>query len=163
MDVEGIYRKSGGTGQVNQIRAGFERDNDFDISDPDLDIHAVTSALKQFLRKLPTPLISYDVYDMLLDCARIEDQKARAQPMKEAINQLPKSHKDCLEFLVFHLAKVMAHEKHNLMTPLNLAVVFAPTIMRPESIEREMTDMQLQRVAVQSILEMNQIIFGYDE
>ena len=115
MDVEGIYRKSGGTGQVNQIRAGFERDNDFDISDPDLDIHAVTSALKQFLRKLPTPLISYDVYDMLLDCARIEDQKARAQPMKEAINQLPKSHKDCLEFLVFHLAKVMAHEKHNLV------------------------------------------------
>jgi hypothetical protein len=48
------------------------------------------------------------------------------------------------------------------MTPLNLAVVFAPTIMRPLSIEREMSDMQLQRVAVQSILEMNQIIFGYE-
>jgi hypothetical protein len=48
------------------------------------------------------------------------------------------------------------------MTPLNLAVVFAPTIMRPQSIEREMQDMQLQRVTVQSILEMNQIIFGYD-
>ncbi|KIW09040.1 hypothetical protein, variant [Verruconis gallopava] len=162
MDVEGIYRKSGGTGQVNQIRAGFEKDVDYDISDPDLDIHAVTSALKQYLRKLPTPLITYDVYEHLLECARIEDQKARAQPMKAAINALPKSHKDCLEFLVFHLAKVMAHEKHNLMTPLNLAVVFAPTIMRPVSIEREMSDMQLQRIAVQSILEMNQVIFGYD-
>jgi hypothetical protein len=116
MDVEGIYRKSGGTGQVNQIRAGFEKDNDYDISDPDLDIHAITSALKQYLRKLPTPLISYDVYELLLDCARIEEQKARAQPMKEAINALPKSHKDCLEFLVFHLAKVMAHEKNNLVS-----------------------------------------------
>jgi hypothetical protein len=182
MDVEGVYRKSGGTGQVNQIRAGFEKDNDFDISDPDLDIHAVTSALKQYLRKLPTPLISYDVYEQILDCARIEDQKARGPPLKEAINNLPKSHKDCLEFLVFHLAKVMAQEKYNLvslssllcfgtsnvltyrkqMTPLNLAVVFAPTIMRPLSIEREMSDMQLQRVAVQSILEMNEIIFGYE-
>lgn len=120
MDVEGIYRKSGGTGQVNQIRAGFERDNDFDISDPELDIHAVTSALKQFLRKLPMPLISYDVYEDLLDCARIEDQRARAQPMKEAIQGLPKAHRDCLEFLMFHLAKVMAQEKQNLVGSLLL-------------------------------------------
>ena len=46
------------------------------------------------------------------------------------------------------------------MTSLNLAVVFAPTIMRPQSIEREMTDMQSQRTAVQNLLENNQIIFG---
>jgi hypothetical protein len=130
MDVEGIYRKSGGTGQVNQIRAGFEKDNDFDISDPDLDIHAVTSALKQYLRKLPVPLVSYDVYEQVLDCARIEEQKARAQPMKEAINNLPKSHKDCLEFLVFHLAKVMAHEKHNLVSSLIFLFAF-PSKSRP--------------------------------
>lgn len=45
------------------------------------------------------------------------------------------------------------------MTPLNLAVVFAPTIMRPASIEREMTDMQIQRQAVQSLLELNKVIF----
>ena len=49
------------------------------------------------------------------------------------------------------------------MTSLNLAVVFAPTIMRPESIEREMTDMQAQRMAVQSLLENNTIIFGDSE
>lgn len=49
------------------------------------------------------------------------------------------------------------------MTSLNLAVVFAPTIMRPESIEREMTDMQAQRMAVQTLLENNTIIFGDDD
>lgn len=46
------------------------------------------------------------------------------------------------------------------MTSLNLAVVFAPTIMRPRSIEREMTDMQAQRNAVQSLLEMHKTVFG---
>ena len=46
------------------------------------------------------------------------------------------------------------------MTPLNLAVVFAPTIMRPQSIEREMSDMQTQRNAVQSMLEHSKIIFS---
>ena len=31
MDVEGIYRKSGGTSQVNQVRSGFETDTEHDI------------------------------------------------------------------------------------------------------------------------------------
>lgn len=68
--MEGIYRKSGGSGQVNTVRAGFEKNGDYDISDPDLDIHAVTSALKQYFRRLPVPLISFDVYDQFLDAGR---------------------------------------------------------------------------------------------
>jgi hypothetical protein len=46
------------------------------------------------------------------------------------------------------------------MTSLNLAVVFAPTIMRPHSIEREITDMTAQRLAVQCMLEHARIVFG---
>jgi len=46
------------------------------------------------------------------------------------------------------------------MTSLNLAVVFAPTIMRPQTIEREMSDMTAQRTAVQCMLEHSQIVFG---
>ena len=46
------------------------------------------------------------------------------------------------------------------MTSLNLAVVFAPTVMRPETVEKEMSDMQAQRVAVQCLLDMNQAIFA---
>lgn len=48
------------------------------------------------------------------------------------------------------------------MTSLNLAVVFAPTIMRPVSVEQEMQDMQAQRTVVQSILENNKSIFVVD-
>jgi hypothetical protein len=70
MDVEGVYRKSGGTSQVNQVRSGFEADNDHDISDPDLDIHAVTSAMKNYFRRLPVPLITFDVYDQFLEAGR---------------------------------------------------------------------------------------------
>jgi hypothetical protein len=116
MDVEGIYRKSGGSGQVNGVKAGFEKNDDYDISDPELEIHAVTSCLKQYFRRLPVPLITFDVYDLVLDAARIEDREKRAKTMRDALEKLPKAHRDCLEFLIFHLARVTSHERDNLVS-----------------------------------------------
>ncbi|KAF1836456.1 RhoGAP-domain-containing protein [Decorospora gaudefroyi] len=162
MDVEGIYRKSGGTSQVNQVRSGFEADNDHDISDPDLDIHAVTSALKNYFRRLPVPLVTYDVYDQFLEAGQLEDPNAQAKALLAAVNEIPKAHRDTLQFLVFHLSRVIQHASDNLMTPLNVAVVFAPTIMRPMDIQRELTDVQQQRVAVQALLENYKTVFGED-
>ena len=46
------------------------------------------------------------------------------------------------------------------MTPKNLAVVFAPTIMRDHSLEREMTDMHSKNNAVQFVIENSHEIFG---
>jgi hypothetical protein len=46
------------------------------------------------------------------------------------------------------------------MTPKNIAVVFAPTIMRDTSLEREMTDMQARNDAVQFIIENSYEIFS---
>lgn len=45
------------------------------------------------------------------------------------------------------------------MTPKNLAVVFAPTIMFERSIEREMTDMHAKNLAVQFVIENSRHIF----
>ena len=163
MDVEGIYRKSGGNSQTQYVKEGFEHSNDFDISDPDLDINAVTSALKQYFRKLPTPLITYPVYDKLLESTTINDDFKRIAAMRAAINDLPIRHRDCLEFLVFHLARVVERERENLMTSLNVAVVFAPTIMRPESLTREMSDTQAKNQSVQFLIEnCHEVFMGED-
>ncbi|KAI9831778.1 MAG: hypothetical protein M1819_004675 [Sarea resinae] len=162
MDAEGIYRKSGGASQVKVVTEGFEKTDDYDISDPDLDIHAVTSALKSYFHKLPTPLITYEVYDKILDSTLIADADKRALALRTAILDLPRRHRDCLEFLVFHLARVTDRVKDNKMSPLNLAVVFAPTIMRPRTIEREMTDIQPKQQAVQFIIENNKMIFAVE-
>ena len=132
MDVEGIYRKSGGTSQVNQVRGGFETDNEHDISDPDLDIHSVTSALKNYFRRLPVPLITFDVYDQFLEAGRkytvntgiaapandlseIEDLEVKSKALIAAINEIPKAHRDTLQFLVFHLSRVIQHANENLV------------------------------------------------
>lgn len=159
MDAEGIYRKSGGSGQVKMIQEGFEKMEDFDISDPSIDIASVTSVLKQYFRKLPTPLLTFDVYDRVLESASINDPEERCAHLRKTVNMLPQKHRDCLEFLMFHLARVASREPENLMSPKNLAVVFAPTIMRDHSLEREMTDMQAKNLAVQFMVENSHDIF----
>lgn len=181
MDMEGIYRKSGGSGQVKTIQQGFDKEGSYDISDPDLDIHAVTSALKQYFRKLPNPLITYEAYDGILHAGQTVDKEKQGVAMKAALDALPQAHHDVLEYLIQHLCRVVKMESENLvcspcllcsfvllltlylqMTPLNLSVVFAPTIMRPLSIEREMSDMQAQRMAVQALLEHADSVFDSD-
>ena len=174
MDVEGIYRKSGGSAQTQLVKEGFEVafENGFDISDPDLDINAITSCLKQYFRKLPTPLITYQVYDVLIESFPQPTQKQQQQSsssdpsspslkvdpekisiIRNAIATLPPSHRDTLEFLCFHLKRVVGREKENLMTAMNIAVVFAPTVMRPESLVREMSETQEKMRAVRFLVE----------
>ncbi|KAF2963313.1 hypothetical protein GQX73_g10260 [Xylaria multiplex] len=160
MEMEGIYRKTGGNSQVKIIQEGFDKNENFDISDPDMDITAVTSVLKQYFRKLPTPLLTYDVYDRVLETNSLTNDSEKCTHLQNVFNQLPRQHKDCLEFLMFHLSRVALRESENLMTPRNLAVVFAPTIMRDTNIEREMTDMHAKNIAVQFIIENSQTIFS---
>ena len=159
--MEGIYRKSGGNSQVQQVKDYFENPSkDFDVSDPDLDIHAVTSGLKQYFRRLPMPLITYDVYDRLLETTSVADHDSRIEAMQTALEGLPRVHYETLDYLMQHLARVVLQEKINLMTSMNIAVVFAPTIMRPESLNRELSDTKMKNEVVMWMVENVEGIFG---
>ncbi|KAH8880637.1 RhoGAP-domain-containing protein [Thozetella sp. PMI_491] len=160
MDIEGIYRKTGGNSQVKMIQEGFDKNEDYDISDPGLDITAVTSVLKQYFRRLPVPLLTFEVYEHILESNGIQNETERCSHLTKTVNMLPQKHRDCLEFLMFHLARVAGRERENLMSPKNLAVVFAPTIMRDHSLEKEMTDMHAKNLAVQFIIENSDVIFS---
>jgi hypothetical protein len=72
MDLEGIYRKGGGTLQMRSIVSSFEKGEDIDLDDPGLfiDICAVTSVLKQYLRELPNPLFTYELYSSFMELIR---------------------------------------------------------------------------------------------
>lgn len=160
MDAQGIYRKSGGNSQVQIVKEGFERSpQDYDLSDPDLDINAVTSCLKQYFRKLPNPLITYEAYDKVLETTAIAEPPARVEALARALSDLPKVHWDVLEHLIMHLSRVVERSEENLMTSSNIAVVFAPTIMRPVSITREMTDTVKKNEVVQFLVENCKSVF----
>lgn len=69
MDYEGIYRKSGGVGQMRQIQQSFEKGEIPNLIDEEKwnDICAVTSVLKQYFRELPNPLFTYELHSKFMD------------------------------------------------------------------------------------------------
>uniref|UniRef100_A0A994J7Z5 Beta-chimaerin n=1 Tax=Homo sapiens TaxID=9606 RepID=A0A994J7Z5_HUMAN len=70
---EGLYRVSGFTEHIEDVKMAFDRDGEkADISAnvyPDINI--ITGALKLYFRDLPIPVITYDTYSKFIDAARL--------------------------------------------------------------------------------------------
>ncbi|CAH6720640.1 rho-type GTPase-activating protein 1 [[Candida] jaroonii] len=151
LDMEGIYRISGGNSTIQSIELAFSNINP-KIKDEksfnklndtlDCDINAVTSALKRYLRKIPDPLIPYDLYVDFINLNSINDETKKVNDFKSLLTtKLPNSNKSVLLELCRHLELVNSFSNVNRMNYKNLSVVFAPTIARDESGQREMMDM----------------------
>ncbi|KAK6343397.1 Rho-type gtpase-activating protein [Orbilia blumenaviensis] len=160
LDFEGIYRKGGGASQVRMIQESFERGEEMDLENPEVDITAVTSVLKQYFRKLPTPLVTYTIYDRMVDSVKITDIEQRKETVKDLINELPSLNRDILFFIINHLTKVAGFQSENLMNARNLAVVFAPSLMRDQTGELELRDTHAKNEAIQFIIENAKPIFA---
>jgi hypothetical protein len=129
LDHEGIYRISGDTRQVQELKSLFDHDSArVDFRNPETfhhDVNNPANLLKQFLRELPDPLLTSEHYSALLDAARIQDDMTRRDSLHAIINALPDPNYATLRALVLHLHRVNEHQRANRMTPGNLAVVFA--------------------------------------
>jgi hypothetical protein len=73
MEYEGIYRKTGGSGQIKQITQLFERGDydSFDLADLETfnDVSSVTSVLKTYFRQLPNPLLTHKLHESFVAAA----------------------------------------------------------------------------------------------
>ncbi|OAL26229.1 hypothetical protein AYO22_04407 [Fonsecaea multimorphosa] len=133
LEVEGIYRTSGSTNFIMELRQQFDHDaNAVDLRNSAAfhdDIAAVTTLLKHFLRDLPDPLLTAAQYRDFIQAAKIEDDIIRRDSVHALVNALPDPNYATLRVLAIHLHKVAQHSARNKMTNSNLAIVFAPTLM----------------------------------
>jgi Rho-type GTPase-activating protein 1/2 len=117
MDYEGIYRKTGGSGQSKAITQLFERgDYDaFDLRDADRfnDICSVTSVLKNYFRALPDPLLTYALHESFMQAAMIKDVNAKHEALLGLVNQLPHEHYETLRMLMLHLNRYVLSNIHH--------------------------------------------------
>ncbi|KAG2186647.1 hypothetical protein INT44_002871 [Umbelopsis vinacea] len=165
MDYEGIYRKSGGAAQMRSIQLSFEQGLDPDLTDDDEynDICAVTSILKQYLRELPNPLMTFELYPQFLESITMAPGEEKAQKFSSLFSQLPTANYDTLKALFTHLNNVREQSDENLMTAKNLAVVFGPTLLRDQDSSRDLLDMNAKNATVEYIISNTTAFFSNEE
>uniref|UniRef100_A0A8C9NRK2 Myosin IXA n=1 Tax=Serinus canaria TaxID=9135 RepID=A0A8C9NRK2_SERCA len=125
--TEGIYRKSGSTNKIKELRQGLDTDID-NVNLDDYNIHVIASVFKQWLRDLPNPLMTFELYEEFLRV--MGEEKETVRGVYSVIDQLSRTHLSTLERLIFHLVRIALQEETNRMSANALAIVFAPCILR---------------------------------
>ncbi|XP_056178601.1 rho GTPase-activating protein 30 [Falco biarmicus] len=167
--VDGIYRLSGVSSNIQRLRQEFDSDRCPDLQkDVYLqDIHCVSSLCKAYFRELPNPLLTYQLYDKFSDAVAIQMEEARLVKIKEVLKELPVPHYRTLEFLMRHLLHMASYSSQTNMHARNLAIVWAPNLLRSKDIEATgfngtaaFMEVRVQSIVVEFILTHVEQLFG---
>ncbi|XP_058525554.1 rho GTPase-activating protein 12 isoform X2 [Ochotona princeps] len=132
LDVDGIYRVSGNLAVIQKLRFAVNHDEKLDLTDSKWeDIHVITGALKMFFRELPEPLFTFNHFNDFVNAIK-QEPRQRVAAVKDLIRQLPKPNQDTMQILFKHLKRVIENGEKNRMTYQSIAIVFGPTLLKPE-------------------------------
>ncbi|XP_035237400.1 rac GTPase-activating protein 1 isoform X1 [Anguilla anguilla] len=124
----GLYRVSGMDRTVKELKEKFLRGKTVPLLSKVEDIHAICGLLKDFLRNLKEPLLTFRLNRTFMEAAEIQDDDNSIAMMYQTISDLPQANRDTLAFLVIHLQRV-AQSTDTKMDVSNLARVFGPTLV----------------------------------
>ncbi|XP_047445107.1 rho GTPase-activating protein 12-like isoform X6 [Mugil cephalus] len=160
--IDGLYRVSGNLAVIQKLRFAVNHDEKVNLSEGKWeDIHVTTGALKMYFRELPEPLFTFALFHDFVTAIKIFDHKQRVQAIKDLVRQLPKPNHDTMQALFKHLRKVIDYGEENRMTTQSVAIVFGPTLLRPETETWNMAvHMVYQNQIVELILLEYENIFG---
>ncbi|XP_054621394.1 rac GTPase-activating protein 1 isoform X2 [Dunckerocampus dactyliophorus] len=128
LQERGIYRVPGGERQVKELRDRFLGGKTPLQLGKVSDIHVVCGVLKDFLRKLKEPLVTFRLHCNFMEASEMNDEHNPCAAMLQVIAELPKPNRDTLAFLMLHFHKVMQSPQCQ-MDQNNLSRVFGPTLV----------------------------------
>eukprot|EP01032_Pedospumella_encystans_P027805 gene27805-31407_t len=103
------------------------------------DINTVGQIFKMSIGNLAESLVPYDVYCEMIEATRRHEaigfNQAWERKLAEALSHMEHSHLSTLVYIVQFLREVCACSAVNAMDSSNLAIIFAPTIFRPDMID----------------------------
>ncbi|MCJ8738461.1 hypothetical protein PDJAM_G00036050 [Pangasius djambal] len=132
MKEEGLFRITAGASKLKKLKAALDCSTS-QLEEFYSDPHAVAGALKSYLRELPEPLMTYELYDEWIQASNISDPDKRLQALWVTCDQLPKNNKANFRYLVKFLAKLAQESEINKMNPSNIAIVLGPNLLWPKT------------------------------
>ncbi|XP_044288170.1 rho GTPase-activating protein 6 isoform X2 [Varanus komodoensis] len=149
LQTVGIFRVGSSKKRVRQLREEFDRGVDV-ILDEEHSIHDVAALLKEFLRDMPDPLLTRELYTPFINTLLLEPHE-QLSTLQLLIYLLPPCNCDTLHRLLQFLATVASHAEDridqdsqeipgNKMTSLNLATIFGPNLLhKQKTTDKEFT------------------------
>ncbi|XP_060089943.1 rho GTPase-activating protein 6 isoform X2 [Heteronotia binoei] len=177
LQTVGIFRVGSSKKRVRQLREEFDRGIDV-MLDEEHSIHDVAALLKEFLRDMPDPLLTRELYTPFINTLLLEPHE-QLSTLQLLIYLLPPCNCDTLHRLLQFLATVASHAEDridqdsqeipgNKMTSLNLATIFGPNLLhKQKTTDKEFTVQSSARAeestaiiaVVQKMIENYEILF----
>uniref|UniRef100_A0A8C4R1R5 Uncharacterized protein n=1 Tax=Eptatretus burgeri TaxID=7764 RepID=A0A8C4R1R5_EPTBU len=163
LQEEGLFRIAAANSKLRKLKAGLDCcmvETDV-LNDP----HAFAGALKSYLRELPEPLMTFQLFDEWIQASHITDNQEKLQRLWTICDKLPKANKDNFSYLIKFLAKLAEHHEVNKMSPSNISIVLGPNLLwaPSEGSADVMSSMSIQVVGiVETILQYADWFFHND-
>uniref|UniRef100_A0A8D3C2F0 Rho GTPase-activating protein 44 n=1 Tax=Scophthalmus maximus TaxID=52904 RepID=A0A8D3C2F0_SCOMX len=150
MQEEGLFRIAPSASKLKKLKASLDC-GVLDVQEYSADPHAIAGALKSYLRELPEPLMSFELYNDWIQASNIQDQDKRLQALLSACEKLPPANNNNFKYLIKFLSKLTEDQDLNKMTPGNIAIVLGPNLLwthNEGNITEMMTTVSLQIVGI---------------
>ncbi|XP_057216907.1 rho GTPase-activating protein 42 isoform X3 [Triplophysa rosa] len=163
INTMGLYRIGGVNSKVQRLMTSVfaaKAPTDMDLDPDTWDNKTITSGLKNYLRCLAEPLMTYRYHKDFIMAVKSDDQNYRVCAVHALVHKLPDKNKEMLDILIKHLHVVSTHSQKNLMTVSNLGVIFGPTLMRSqEETVAAMMNIKFQNIVVEILIENYDKVF----
>ncbi|EED20360.1 Rho GTPase activator (Bem3), putative [Talaromyces stipitatus ATCC 10500] len=130
---EGIFRLSGSNVVIKALKERFNTEGDVDFLEGDhyYDVHAVASLFKQYLRELPTTVLTLELQSEFRRVPELDDHDRKIAALNALVHMLPKPNLTLLMAISQYLITIINNSDVNKMTVRNVGIVFAPTLNMP--------------------------------
>ncbi|XP_078414610.1 rho GTPase-activating protein 17a isoform X2 [Cetorhinus maximus] len=128
MKEEGLFRIAAGASKLKKLKAALDCSTS-QLEEFYSDQHAVAGALKSYLRELPEPLMTFQLYDEWVQAASVPEPDKKLQALWVTCNKMPKSNSSNFRYLIKFLSKLAQNSDINKMTPSNIAIVLGPNLL----------------------------------
>ncbi|KAI8388072.1 Rho GTPase activation protein [Radiomyces spectabilis] len=131
VSVEGIFRKNGNIREQKQMCETIDQqacDVDYYSKETPIQLAAL---LKRFLRQLPEPLLTFELYKAFMMAIRMKNEEDMKNMLYLTCCILPKPNRDVMQVVFLFLAWVASFHAKNKMDINNLARIIAPNVLYP--------------------------------
>jgi len=159
---QGIFRLSGSAQEIKSLQQAYDSGKIVSLVYVK-DHNTISGLLKLFIRSLPNPLLTHELYDKYIEVGKAdltEDKKiAKYKDISAAI--MP-ANKVVAEYFFKFLHEVSQHVTENLMGPENLSIVFGPVTLssKSENLEVQMSNVASVNHVVCTLITHANVIFS---